>query len=107
VQRQFSCELFPYVGLVSENKKVIGDLLPHYGEWQKKQQALKERRLSERAARGDPAGGHAGGGDGIGNWMNIFDSADAAVRQGMSGVVPKVPPPPTLPSVPHVPKKRS
>ena len=106
IQRQHSCELFPYVGLVSENKKVIGDLLPSYGDWQKKQQALKERRVSERAAKPEAGGGGREGGAGPG-WMNIFDSADAAVRQGMSGSVPKAPPPPTLPSVPHVPKKKS
>ena len=47
IQRQHSCELFPYVGVVSENKKVLEAAFPGYQEW------VKSDRLQQDA--GDTA----------------------------------------------------
>lgn len=68
IQRQHSCELFPYVGLVSENKKVLEAAFPGYQEW------VKSDRLQQDAGDKSPSGGETA------DWMNIFDDADAKVR---------------------------
>lgn len=77
LQRKHNVEFFPYVGLPSENKKILTELFPHYPEWVKKQEAERERR--KRA--GVSGKGGAGKGAMDSGWMNIFDSADAKVRE--------------------------
>ncbi len=77
IQRKHDVEIFPYVGLITENKKVIGEQWAAYKEWQKKQEEVRERAREKKAAAAAQGGGAAGGG----GWANIFDSADAAVRQ--------------------------
>ena len=68
-------ELFPYVGLTSENIRVLGEEYTDYSDWAKEEAARKEQ-----AARNAPKGGK-----GAGDWMDMFDSADASVRDGLKG----------------------
>lgn len=75
IRKESRCEVFPYVGLVSENKKVLGALYPEFAAWQK---AAEKRREQERIARskGEEQATPQ-------NWTSIFDSADAQVRDGL------------------------
>lgn len=77
IQKAHNCELFPYVGLVSENKRVLSDLHKDYPQWleqeQKRREAASEKR--EKAAGAPNAG--AGGSD----WMSIFDAGDQAIQK--------------------------
>ncbi len=82
LQRKHGVEFFPYVGLPSENRKVISETFKTYGEWKKKTDAEREAKAKARGA-GAAAGGGKQGGPGGDAWMNIFDSADAAVRDGL------------------------
>ena len=68
IQREFNCDVFPYVGLISENKKVMKDLFPKFQAWQTQQEQQREqrRRTAPQEQRSD--------------WMNIFDNADEAIR---------------------------
>lgn len=79
LQKKNEIEFFPYVGLPSENRKLLGELFKGYADWRKKSDAEREARLKQRAA----AGAHAGGSGKGDSWMNIFDSADAAVRDDL------------------------
>jgi len=72
LQRKLDVEFFPYVGLITENKRLIGELFPAFKEWTERKQAAKEKtKVTVKAAS-------TGGG-----WTNIFDAADAAVRSSM------------------------
>lgn len=73
IQRKYKCELYPYVGLMSENKKVLTDVFPDYKAWQQAHEAA-------RAKKAGPAPAAKGGGD----WMNMFDTADKAVRTALT-----------------------
>ena len=71
IQREHGCDLFPYVGLISENKKVLGDMHKDYSEWlaqesQRREEAAKRRASSPSKSAGD--------------WMSIFDAGDAAIQ---------------------------
>ncbi len=66
-------ELFPYVGLVSENRKVLGDLFPDFEEFRKRLQKERETKRIQRASQSREEA----------DWMDIFDSADAQVRDGL------------------------
>jgi hypothetical protein len=69
IQREHKVDLFPYVGLISENKQVLQESFEGFKEWQ---QAEEERREKKRRTAPKQKGD--------GDWMNIFDNADAAVR---------------------------
>jgi hypothetical protein len=71
IQNNLSCEVFPYVGLISENKKVLSELYPDFKEWLAKDKVKREQR------RQQPREQHS-------DWMNIFDDADAAVRDSLT-----------------------
>ena len=74
LQKKFKLDFFPYVGLISENKRVLAETYPTFNEWVKKQDAEKEKRAEQhRKDQQTRAAGDA-------SWMNIFDSGDAAVR---------------------------
>ncbi len=73
LQDMSKLELFPYVGLISENNRVLGELYPNFAEWQKEQQSKRE--AAARAKRSKPDEKNVGG-----DWMDMFDSADASVR---------------------------
>ncbi len=72
IQKEHSCDLFPYVGLISENKKVLGDLYKDYGAWVKHDLARREAEsLRRKAAPKNNAD----------DWMSIFDAGDEAIQQ--------------------------
>lgn len=75
IQRKYKCELYPYVGLMSENKKVLTDVFADYKSWLAAQEAARAKRAAKTQA---PA--KSGGGD----WMNMFDTADKAVRTALN-----------------------
>jgi hypothetical protein len=74
IQKEHKCDLFPYVGLISENKKVLTDLHKDYVEWV----ALDQHRREEEAKQRAKAGGKKGG-----DWMSIFDAGDMAIQETM------------------------
>ncbi|MBM3972925.1 MAG: hypothetical protein FJ301_02350 [Planctomycetes bacterium] len=78
IQKENGCELFPYVGLISENKKVLGDLFNDYREWQELDSHRREEEAKKRASA-PPAGGLGKAGDA--EWMSIFDAGDAAISE--------------------------
>lgn len=79
IQKEHSCELFPYVGLISENKKVLSDQFKDYKEWLDLDAHRREEEAKKRAAAA-PAGGGAGKGPDA-DWMSIFDAGDAAIAE--------------------------
>jgi hypothetical protein len=71
IQKEHNCDLFPYVGLITENKKVIGDMFKDYQQWMqeeafRREEAAKRRRDKPKAKKGD--------------WMSIFDAGDEAIQ---------------------------
>lgn len=78
IQKDHACELFPYVGLISENKKVLGELHKDYPQWLAEDTKRREVEATKRAQQ-------KGGGD----WMSIFDAGDQAIQEGLT----KRPPP--------------
>lgn len=70
IQKEHNCDLFPYVGLISENKKVIGDLHRDYKEWLDKDTHRREEEAKRRAQQPKKSG----------DWMSIFDAGDAAIH---------------------------
>jgi len=72
IQKEHSCDLFPYVGLITENKKVLGDLYKHYPQWLKVDQARREAEAMKRKAAPKKESG---------DWMSIFDAGDEAIQQ--------------------------
>lgn len=72
IQKEHHCDLFLYVGLITENQKVLTDLHKDYPQWFKKDQ---QRRLEEAAKRKSASKKDAG------DWMSIFDAGDEAIQQ--------------------------
>lgn len=71
IQKEHDCELFPYVGLVSENRRILAEMHKDYPKWADDQQkereaAAKNRKPVEKNAEGD--------------WMSIFDAGDQATK---------------------------
>jgi hypothetical protein len=75
IQKQYKLVLFPYVGLISENRKILGDLFPDFTEWQQSCAEEKAQRSAERSGETEA--------EGEGDWMNIFDSGEKAVRSSL------------------------
>ena len=72
IQKDHNCDLFPYVGLVSENKKVLGDMHKDYPQWleqdaKRREEESKKRQSSSAKSPGD--------------WMSIFDAGDQAIQE--------------------------
>lgn len=67
------CEVFPYVCLVSENKKVLGALFPDFADWMKAAEKQREQARVSRTASGDS----------VQDWASIFDSGDEQVRHSL------------------------
>ena len=72
IQKEHNCDLFPYVGLISENKKVLTDLHKDYPEWveaetKRREEEAKKRKAAPKKENSD--------------WMSIFDQADESVQQ--------------------------
>ena len=70
LQKKHDLEFFPYVGLITENKKVLGELFSNFKEWTDRKAAAREKNKTVRPS-------NTGGA-----WGSIFDAADAAVRSG-------------------------
>lgn len=85
IQKECNCELFPYVGLITENKKLLGELWKDYPQWLEQEQ--KRREAEAQKKKQGPAKG--GGGD----WMSIFDAGDQATKDALK----KKPAPPSTP----------
>ena len=79
IQREAGCDLFPYVGLLSENTKVLGDLYGDFKEWFEQDRVKREQQVTTRnTAR-----------PGTSDWMSIFDAGDEAIQQGLGEPQPK------------------
>jgi len=72
IQKEHNCELFPYVGLITENKKVLADMHKDYPQWVEQDQKRREAEAKIRAQA--PATTKAG------DWMSIFDAGDQATK---------------------------
>lgn len=72
LQEETQLELFPYIGLISENVRVLTDLFPDFPEWTKMQQERREAQSRQGRTKNKS-----------GDWMDMFDSADASVRDGL------------------------
>ena len=73
IQTEHKCEVFPYVGLISENKRVLGETFEDFKDWQANEASKKEKTRKRKPSKQ--------GND----WMNIFDDADAKVRGDAGG----------------------
>ncbi|MFK7739506.1 MAG: hypothetical protein AB8H80_04215 [Planctomycetota bacterium] len=71
IQKEYNCELFPYVGLISENKKVLGDMHKDYHAWLDSEAKRREEAASKRKAQPKKSEG---------DWMSIFDAGDEAIQ---------------------------
>lgn len=74
IQKDHDCDLFPYVGLISENKKVLADLYKDYPEWLEGAAKRRDQAASARANQAVPTSDN--------DWMSIFDAGDEAIQQG-------------------------
>ena len=72
IQKDHRCDLFPYVGLITENKKVLGDMHVDYNDWVKADLQRREEDQVRRKAAPKRAAG---------DWMSIFDAGDKAIQQ--------------------------
>jgi len=79
IQRELKCELFPYVGLLSENKKLLGDMFPDYPAWFEQEKKRREQAATRRANNKTKTG----------DWMSIFDAGDAAIQDTLGEPAPK------------------
>ena len=95
IQKDFKCDLFPYVGLITENKKVLGEMHKDYPTWLAEDAKRREMAARKRAS---PLGK---GGD----WMSIFDAGDLAIQQG-NKKKPAVPAPSQAQRQPPKPPKK-
>ncbi len=78
ITKESGLQVYPFVGLISENKKVLRETYPEFAEWLKKYQAARDRQSTEKNTEKKEA---AGAGD---DWMNMFDSADQGVREDLT-----------------------
>jgi hypothetical protein len=92
IQKEHNCELFPYVGLISENKKVLGELFKDYKDWELGESKRREVAASKRSAKAAAGGG--GGGALGSDWMSIFDAGEAAISSGVRKPTPTPAPTP-------------
>lgn len=70
IQKEHDCDLFPYVGLVSENKKVLTDMHKDYPQWLEAEQKQREEALKNRSTAAPKEG----------DWMSIFDAGEEAIK---------------------------
>lgn len=76
LQRETKTEVFPYVGLISENKKVLGTIYPTFKPWFEAEQKRREQAATKRANSKGQAG----------DWMSIFDAGDQAIQDNLGGI---------------------
>ncbi len=75
LKKKANVHIYPYVGLISENKKVLGDLFDDFGEWSKNAEATRTKRIADQRKQEHDSS----------DWMNIFDTGDAQVRDALGG----------------------
>jgi len=83
IQKDHKVEVFPYVGLLSENKKVLSGMYPGFKPWFEGEQKRREQKATMRANSKDKDR------DAKGDWMSNFDAGDQAIQDGLN--VPKKP----------------
>lgn len=85
IQKEHNCELFPYVGLVTENKKVLTELYKDYPQWVEENNKRREEAAAKRSQTPSKSG----------DWMSIFDAGDQATKDtGRKKPTANPPPPP-------------
>ena len=85
IQRDHNCDLFPYVGLISENKKVLTDIHKDYPQWLEADQKRREDAAKKRSSNASAKG--------AGDWMSIFDAGDQATKDAPKKKAEAVRPP--------------
>jgi hypothetical protein len=93
IQKDHQCDLFPYVGLITENKKVIAEMHKDYKAWLENEQKRREEAARKRALGG-------GSGRPSGDWMSIFDAGDLAIQETKKKKPLSAPPTPAAPKPP-------
>lgn len=72
IQRECKVLMTPYVGLISENKKVLGEMFKDFNAWlqqeQKRREKVAESKRKRRSSESD-------------SWMSIFDAGDQAIQE--------------------------
>lgn len=81
-ESRYGVEIYPCVGLISENKKALSNQFAEFKDWSRttiagEGEALKPKTERERTPIGAASPNPEGG------WANIFDDADAAVRDSI------------------------
>lgn len=71
IGRDAGCEIYPFVGLIGENRKVLTGLFSEYEDWRTEQERKREELRKSRSNRKERGG----------DWMSMFDSADEQVRK--------------------------
>lgn len=79
LRKKTGCDVFPYVGLISENRKVLGEMFEGYFEWEKKRNEERNKRRQQRTEKQSSATPQ----DQADDWQSIFDSADALVQHNL------------------------
>lgn len=82
LQKDSKVEVFPYVGLISENKKVLTSLFPEFKAWLDGEQKRREQRATQRANGKEKEGS---------DWMSIFDAGDQAIQDKLGAVKKSAP----------------
>ena len=77
IQKDHSCDLFPYVGLLSENRKLLSSLFTDYSEWltEKSERQQNDANQAASSARGTSDS----------DWMSIFDAGEEAIQRSRRG----------------------
>ena len=94
IQKEHQCDLYPYVGLITENKKVLTDMHKDYPQWLEQEAKRREDEAKKRAQSGAKSGG---------DWMSIFDAGDQAIQSNKKSGAPA--PKPAAGQKPPPPKK--
>lgn len=85
LESKYQVEIFPYVGLISENKKVLSDEFGEFKEWYKTFNREREQKLkaAKAAQEAELSRMSTEVGADSGDWANLFDDADAAVQDSI------------------------
>ena len=70
IQKIEDCNIFPYVGLVSENRRILGEMHTDYGMWVEEAQRKRAQKARKKAKTENQET----------DWMSIFDAGDQAIQ---------------------------
>jgi len=76
LQREHKIEIYPYVGLFTENRTVLAQLFEDFPAWIKEEELRRERAASVAGANQEAADPVA--------WTDIFDAGDQAIKKGLN-----------------------